>query len=384
MQNASYPPGCAVVFGGSGGVGRAICARLADAGSDVVLTYRKNRAAADEVVAAIRALSRRAVAHAVGADEPDALQSLLDDAATRFDGVHTVVHAAGSDIPMRFVSEVSRAEWRDVMTADAAGFFDLVRASLPHLRKSRGSIVAITSAGLSRFPTRDILSVAPKAAIEALVRAVAKEEGRFGVRANSVALGVIEAGIFSRLSGGDLGKDWIAAARTEHPAATLRDGRRGGRRGSVPLLVARQLRHRPNAHARWRLPHLAKNSSTPRILSISPVVVLAGTATERRRVMKTVMVRYTTAEAHAETNAALIREVFEELRTSAPAGIRYASYRLDDGVSFVHVATLDGPVNPLSTLPAFKAFQKGIADRCVEPPVVTELSVVGSYGGHLT
>jgi 3-oxoacyl-[acyl-carrier protein] reductase len=217
MEIASYPPGCAVVFGGSGGVGRAICARLAETGSDVVLTYRKNRAAADDVVATIHAKRRRAEAHAVAADDASAIQSLLDGAAARFDGVHTVVHAAGSDIPMRFVSEVSRDEWRDVMTADAAGFFDLVRASLPHLRKSHGSIVAITSAGLSRFPTRDILSVAPKAAIEALVRAVAKEEGRFGVRANSVALGVIEAGIFTRLTGGELGKDWIAAAHRNTP-----------------------------------------------------------------------------------------------------------------------------------------------------------------------
>jgi NAD(P)-dependent dehydrogenase (short-subunit alcohol dehydrogenase family) len=217
MPNDAYPAGCAVVFGGSGGVGRAICARLARAGCDVALTYRENVAAADEVVAEVRAHRRRAEAHAVSADDASAIQSLLDGAADRFGGVHTVVHAAGSDIPMRFVSEVSREAWRDVMTADAAGFFDLVHASIPHLRKSRGSIVAITSAGLSRFPARDILSVAPKAAIEALVRAVAKEEGRFGVRANSVALGVIEAGIFTRLSKGELGSDWTDAAKRNTP-----------------------------------------------------------------------------------------------------------------------------------------------------------------------
>jgi NAD(P)-dependent dehydrogenase (short-subunit alcohol dehydrogenase family) len=212
-----HPPGAAVVFGGSGGVGRAICARLAEAGYDVALTYRTNAAAAQEVVESICAHGRRAEAHAVSADDEQAIHSLLDGAAARLGGVHAVVHAAGSDIPMRFVSEVSRAEWRRVMDADASGFFDLVRASLPHLRASRGSIVAVTSAGLTRYPSRDILSVAPKAAIEALVRAVAKEEGRFGVRANCVALGVIEAGIFQRLTGGELGKDWIAAAQRNTP-----------------------------------------------------------------------------------------------------------------------------------------------------------------------
>jgi hypothetical protein len=96
--------------------------------------------------------------------------------------------------------------------------------------------------------------------------------------------------------------------------------------------------------------------------------------------MKTIMVRYKTAAEHADTNATLIRAVFEELRQRTPTGLRYTSYRLADGVSFVHLATVEGPDNPLVTLPAFKAFQKGIADRCIEPPVVSELSAIGSYG----
>jgi NAD(P)-dependent dehydrogenase (short-subunit alcohol dehydrogenase family) len=222
MREREQASGGAIVFGGSGGVGRAVCLRLAEAGHDVELTYRTNATAAEEVTAAIRALGRRAEAHAVSAGDEGAIAAFVDGAAARRGGVHTVVYAAGSDIPMRFVSELTREEWRGVMDADATGFFDLVRASLPHLRASRGSIVAVTSAGLYRFPARDVLSVAPKAAIEALVRAVAKEEGRFGVRANCVALGVIEAGIFARLSRGDggkagLGTDWIEAARRNTP-----------------------------------------------------------------------------------------------------------------------------------------------------------------------
>ena len=97
--------------------------------------------------------------------------------------------------------------------------------------------------------------------------------------------------------------------------------------------------------------------------------------------MKTIMVRYKTSEATGDTNAALVRAVFEELRARAPGGIRYTSYRLADGVTFVHIASVERPdQNPLTSLPAFKAFQAQLADRCVEPPVVTELSIVGSYG----
>lgn len=64
--------------------------------------------------------------------------------------------------------------------------------------------------------------------------------------------------------------------------------------------------------------------------------------------MKTLMVRYKTAAAHAEANEELVRAVFDELRSRAPEGLRYASYRLADGVTFVHLATLQVPdENPL-------------------------------------
>jgi hypothetical protein len=97
--------------------------------------------------------------------------------------------------------------------------------------------------------------------------------------------------------------------------------------------------------------------------------------------MKTLMVRYKTSETQAESNTALVRAIFDELRACAPQGLRYASYRLADGVTFVHIATLDNPAeNPLVALASFKAFQQRLPERCVEPPVVAELSPVDSYG----
>jgi hypothetical protein len=95
--------------------------------------------------------------------------------------------------------------------------------------------------------------------------------------------------------------------------------------------------------------------------------------------MKTIMVRYKTKPEHAQTNAALVRAVFEALRSQAPSGVCYASYCLEDGVSFVHIATHVEP-NPLSALPAFQAFQARIKERLEEPPVISELFAVGSYG----
>jgi NAD(P)-dependent dehydrogenase (short-subunit alcohol dehydrogenase family) len=212
---ADFPEGVALVIGGSGGLGRAVCVRLAQAGARVALTYRRNRAAADETV---RALGGAGEAVAVDLADADHVERVIGDVAARLGPLHTVIYAAGSDIAMRWVSEVRPGEWHDVMRADADGFFHVVRAALPALRQAHGALVALTSAGLARYPARDILSVAPKAAIEALVRGVAREEGRFGVRANSVAVGVVDAGIFRRLTAqAELSEEWREAARRNTP-----------------------------------------------------------------------------------------------------------------------------------------------------------------------
>jgi hypothetical protein len=94
-----------------------------------------------------------------------------------------------------------------------------------------------------------------------------------------------------------------------------------------------------------------------------------------------VMVRYRVHPERAEENAALVRAVYDQLTEQAPPGFRYATYQLDDGVTFVHLAFSDGPV-PLPELPAFQRFQAGIAERCVEPPHASELHEVGSYDGY--
>jgi hypothetical protein len=104
------------------------------------------------------------------------------------------------------------------------------------------------------------------------------------------------------------------------------------------------------------------------------------TGRTEEEVMKHVMVRYTTRADRADENARLIVDVFESLRRTAPPGLTYASYRLDDGVSFVHIASLENPDNnPLRQLAAFQAFTAGVRDRCEVPPVTSALQEVGRY-----
>ena len=95
--------------------------------------------------------------------------------------------------------------------------------------------------------------------------------------------------------------------------------------------------------------------------------------------MRTVMVRYKLKPGWVAENEELVRAVYAELQSTQPPGLRYATLRLDDGVSFVHLAeTADGQ-NPLPKVAAFQRFQEKIAERCEEQPVVSEVGVVGSF-----
>jgi hypothetical protein len=98
--------------------------------------------------------------------------------------------------------------------------------------------------------------------------------------------------------------------------------------------------------------------------------------------MNAVMVRYKVKPGEAERNEALVRKVYDELHQTSPAGIRYATFVLEDGVSFVHIASNDSSDgrNPLMDVAAFRAFLQNIEDRCDEPPAPVNLSEVGSYG----
>jgi hypothetical protein len=92
------------------------------------------------------------------------------------------------------------------------------------------------------------------------------------------------------------------------------------------------------------------------------------------------MVRYTVHPDRAEENAELVRAVYAELAEAAPVGFRYSTYRCDDGVTFVHLASSDGPA-PLPGMAAFQRFQEDLPQRCAVTPAFTELREVGSYGG---
>jgi len=93
------------------------------------------------------------------------------------------------------------------------------------------------------------------------------------------------------------------------------------------------------------------------------------------------MVRYKVLADRGDENETLVRAVYDQLARERPEGLHYATFKLPDGVSFMHVVfETDQPGGILGKIDAFKAFTAEIEGRCEEPPVPTELTLVGAYG----
>ena len=218
MTDFASRTGCALVVGGSGGLGLAVVRVLASRGASVALTYRSRADAAEAVVDVARSWGVHASAHELDVTDPEACAAVVSDVVSAYGGLHTLVHAAGPHVPMKHLSAVDPAEMAKQLADDAAGFFNVVHPALPHLRTAEGSVVAVTTAATARYPVRDGLSSAPKGAVEALVRGLAAEEGRYGVRVNAVGPGMLTDGMAARLiTSGELSEEALAVARSNIP-----------------------------------------------------------------------------------------------------------------------------------------------------------------------
>ncbi len=225
MRKSGFPQGATLVFGGSGGIGQCVALEFARAGVPVAVAYRSKAEVAQRVAGQIREEGVDASIHQVDVTDVDQIQATLDAAIEIHGRVHTIVWAAGPFVNQLHISEMDPDDWKRAIDVEVMGFFNAAKAALPHLRAAGGgSFVTLGSAGHLRWPDRDGLSVAPKAANESLVKGLAREEGRYNIRANSVLVGVIEAGMFPQLlEQGQFDQRWID--ETLHMLALKRWGK---------------------------------------------------------------------------------------------------------------------------------------------------------------
>ena len=130
-------PGVAVVTGGSGGLGAAVCRMLGERGSDVAVFYRSNEDAARAVASDVEAHGRRSATCRVDLLDAAATAAAVDEAAGQFGGVHTLVHASGPLVRQLHVSRVEPASFREHLEQEVMAFYDVVHPTLPHLRTTR-------------------------------------------------------------------------------------------------------------------------------------------------------------------------------------------------------------------------------------------------------
>lgn len=186
--------GAILVVGGSGGLGQSICRRLLGDWNALVFTYHSNAETAEQLRDELSDQGEVRAQRADIREEKDVEAAIA--AAEAMGGLKGLVFTAGANILQPFVSQMSQEVWDNSIDIELRGFTRLVRLSLPVFRqRGGGALVSVVSFANYWFPPGDAISGVPKAGIEMLTRAVAKEEGRFALRANSVAPGVIDAGL---------------------------------------------------------------------------------------------------------------------------------------------------------------------------------------------
>jgi 3-oxoacyl-[acyl-carrier protein] reductase len=208
----------ALVTGSSRGIGRAIALRLAAEGADVAVNYRRDRDAAEAVVAEIRAAGRKAAAFAASVDDPEQDAALVEAVRGELGEVDVLVHSAGIASRGARIADTDPGEPARVMATHAFAAHHLARLLVPRMRElPRADVVLISSvAGVEAMPGGAPYGMA-KAALEMLARTLAVEEVGHGIRVNVVAPGLVATDMGDRLARAVTGAADAAALDSRHP-----------------------------------------------------------------------------------------------------------------------------------------------------------------------
>ena len=185
----------ALVTGGSGGLGVAICRALADAGYAVAVGYHTNRTLAERLASELDRPERRCLAIGFDVADAAAAEKAVAHAAAAMGGLDVLVHAAAQKAD-GLAADLEPGDVARVLAVNVAGAFHCVRAALPHLLASgAGRIIHFSSVLAARANTGAAAYAATKGGIESLTRTLAVELGPKGVTVNAVAPGYVDAGL---------------------------------------------------------------------------------------------------------------------------------------------------------------------------------------------
>ncbi|HNQ62797.1 MAG TPA: 3-oxoacyl-ACP reductase family protein [Syntrophorhabdaceae bacterium] len=189
----------AVVTGGGRGVGRAISLEFAKEGANVVVNYAGNQKAADEVVAMITAMGRKAVAVKGDVGQEADAQKIIDTCVESFGSIHILVNNAGISKP-GMLHKLSVATWDEVVNVQMRGPWLCIKAASKYfMQQNYGRIINVTSVAGMVGTIGQINYAAAKGGVVTLTKSAARELAKYNVTANVISLGIVTTEMTSTL-----------------------------------------------------------------------------------------------------------------------------------------------------------------------------------------
>ena len=206
----------ALVTGGSGDIGRAISADLAEQGYDIALTFFRDKEAAEETAAMVEKAGRKAAILRAHLGEAGTATKVVDDTVSELGGIDAIISNAASGV-IKPATELEPKHFDWTMGINARSLLELAKAARPHLAEGAG-IVAISSLGSERVLPGYAAVGASKAALEALVRYLGVELSPAGIRVNAVSAGVVDTGALEHFPMRD---EMLRSAKEDTPAGRM-------------------------------------------------------------------------------------------------------------------------------------------------------------------
>ena len=204
-----------LVTGGSRGIGRAICDVFAREGADVAFCYASNKEAADETAELIERHGRRALAIQTDVGDRPAARAMVERVAAGLGRIDICVLNAGINRGSLFL-RMPEADWDDIINVNINGLFNVGQPVFQQMMRQRGGhFLSITSISGMRTVPAGVPYATSKAAAMGFIKQIAREGSRLGIRANAIAVGVVETDLADTIPPHflQLYKDWCAMDR---------------------------------------------------------------------------------------------------------------------------------------------------------------------------
>jgi 3-oxoacyl-[acyl-carrier protein] reductase len=212
----------ALITGGSRGIGRSLCRVFAREGADVAFCYAHNRVAADETCAIIEEQGRIGLGVKADVSDRAASADMVEAVIAEMGRIDILVLNAGINRGSLFL-RMPDEHWDEIVGTNINGLYNVGKPVFQQMMKQRGgSFLAISSISGIRTAPAGVPYAMSKAAALGFIKAVAREGGKLGIRANAIAVGIVETDLAGTIPQHfmDAYKNWAALDRFGHPDET--------------------------------------------------------------------------------------------------------------------------------------------------------------------